>query len=79
MPRAIRTDNGVPFSSALGLFGLSPLSVGWLRLGIKIERIRPSHSEENGRRERIHRTIKKETTKPAGLIFYNNRRSLMIL
>ena len=69
LPLAIRTDNGVPFSSALGLFGLSTLSVWWLRLGIKIERIRPGHPEENGRHERVHRTIKKETTKPPGANF----------
>ena len=69
LPLAIRTDNGVPFSSALGLFGLSTLSVWWLRLGIKIERIRPGHPEENGRHERVHRTIKKETTKPPGTNF----------
>lgn len=66
LPLAIRTDNGCPFSSPLGLFGLSRLSVWWLRLGIKIEKIRPGHPEENGRLERVHRTIKMETTKPAG-------------
>ena len=66
LPLAIRTDNGCPFSSPLGLFGLSRLSVWWLRLGIKIEKIRPGHPEENGRLERVHRTIKSETTKPAG-------------
>jgi len=69
LPKAIRTDNGIPFSSVLGLFGLSVLSVWWLRLGIKIERIRPGHPEENGRHERIHRTLKKETTKPPGANF----------
>ena len=69
LPLAIKTDNGVPFSSALGLFGLSTLSVWWLRLGIKIERIRPGHPEENGRHERVHRTIKKEMTKPPGVNF----------
>ena len=69
LPKAIRTDNGAPFSSALGLFGLSTLSVWWLRLGIKIERIRPGHPEENGRHERVHRTIKKEATKPPGVNF----------
>ena len=43
LPRAIRTDNGVPFASANALFGLSKLSVWWLRLGIAIERIKPGH------------------------------------
>lgn len=65
LPEAIRTDNGVPFSSSCGLFGWSLLSVWWLRLGIKIERIRPGHPEENGRHERIHRTLKTESTKPS--------------
>jgi transposase InsO family protein len=65
LPDAIRTDNGVPFSSQ-ALFGLSKLSVWWLRLGISIERIKPGNPQENGRHERMHLTLKKETTKPAG-------------
>jgi putative transposase len=47
LPRAIRTDNGVPFASAHALYGLSKLAVWWLRLGIQIERIRPGHPEQN--------------------------------
>jgi putative transposase len=65
LPRAIRTDNGVPFASPNALFGLSKLSVWWLRLGIEIERIKPGHPEQNGRHERMHLTLKLETTKPA--------------
>ena len=65
LPKAIRTDNGVPFASAHALFGLSKLSVWWLRLGIQIERIKPGHPEQNGRHERMHLTLKKEATKPA--------------
>jgi len=65
LPRAIRTDNGVPFSSPNALFGLSKLSVWWLRLGIAIERIKPGQPQQNGRHERIHLTLKKEATKPA--------------
>ena len=65
LPRAIRTDNGVPFASPNGLFGLSRLSVWWLRLGIEIERIRPGCPQENGRHERMHLTLKQEATKPA--------------
>ena len=65
LPKAIRTDNGVPFASANSLFGLSKLSVWWLRLGIGIERIQPAHPEQNGRHERMHLTLKKEATKPA--------------
>jgi putative transposase len=65
LPRAIRTDNGVPFSSAHALYGLSKLSVWWLRLGIQLERIKPGHPEQNGRHERMHLTLKKDATKPA--------------
>jgi transposase InsO family protein len=64
LPRAMRSDNGAPFASS-GLAGLSRLSVYWMRLGIKLERIRPAHPEENGRHERMHRTLKQETTRPA--------------
>ena len=69
LPAAIRTDNGVPFASPNALFGLSRLSVWWLRLGIGIERIKPGHPEQNGRHERMHLTLKKEATKPASYNF----------
>jgi putative transposase len=65
LPQAIRTDNGVPFASAHALYGLSKLSVWWLRLGIQLERITPGHPEQNGRHERMHLTLKTEATKPA--------------
>ena len=64
LPEVIRTDNGVPFSTqALG--GLSQLAVWWLRLGIRLERTRRRHPEDNGAHERIHRTLKAEATRPA--------------
>jgi len=69
LPTAIRTDNGVPFASGNALFGLSKLSVWWLRLGINIQRIKPGHPEQNGRHERMHLTLKKEATKPASFNF----------
>lgn len=65
LPRAIRTDNGIPFASPNALFNLSKLSVWWLRLGIEIERIKPGNPQQNGRHERMHLTLKLETTKPA--------------
>ena len=65
LPHAIRTDNGLPFSSPNALYGLSRLSVWWLRLGIRLERIKPGHPEQNGRHERMHLTLKTEATKPA--------------
>ncbi len=65
LPIAIRTDNGVPFSCPNALYGLSKLSVWWLRLGINIERIKPGHPEQNGRHERMHLTLKNEATRPA--------------
>lgn len=65
LPTAIRSDNGVPFAAPHGLFQLSRLSVWWLRLGISIERIRPGHPQQNGRHERMHLTLKQQTTRPA--------------
>ncbi len=65
LPSAIRTDNGAPFASGNALFGLSKLSVWWLRLGISIERIKPANPQQNGRHERMHLTLKQEATKPA--------------
>jgi transposase InsO family protein/transposase-like protein len=63
LPDAIRTDNGVPFASA-SLAGLSRLSVWFIKLGIKPERILPGHPEQNGRHERMHRTLKEATVDP---------------
>jgi len=67
LPAAIRSDNGPPFASPNGLYNLSKLSVWWLRLGIAIERIKPGHPQQNGRHERMHLTLKKETTRPPGM------------
>ena len=71
LPKAIRTDNGVPFSSCQAMFGLSRLSVWWLRLGIRIERIEPEHPEQNGRHERIHLTLKKVSWKACWKEYYS--------
>jgi len=67
LPNAIRSDNGLPFASPNGLYNLSKLSVFWLRLGIAIERIKPGNPQQNGRHERMHRTLKQETTRPPGM------------
>jgi transposase InsO family protein len=67
LPVSIRSDNGVPFASPNALFNLSKLSVWWLRLGIAIERIKPGKPQQNGRHERMHLTLKKETTRPSGM------------
>lgn len=63
LPDAIRSDNGVPFATQ-AIFGLSKLSIYWLRLGIKLERIKPGNPQQNGVHERMHRTLKAATTKP---------------
>lgn len=63
LPRIIRTDNGVPFATTV-LGRLSPLSVWWIRLGIFPELIEPAHPEQNGRHERMHRTLTAEATRP---------------
>ena len=65
LPNAIRTDNGIPFASPQAFFGLSKLAVWWLRLGIRLERIKPGHPQQNGRHERMHLTLKQAATKPA--------------
>jgi putative transposase len=63
LPQAIRTDNGPPFASR-AVAGLSQLSVYWMKLGIVPERIQPGHPEQNGRHERMHRTLHAETASP---------------
>lgn len=63
LPHSIRTDNGTPFASH-GLAGLSRLSVWWIRLGIRPERIEPGCPEQNGRHERFHLTLQTETAAP---------------
>jgi transposase InsO family protein len=63
LPVAIRTDNGAPFASR-AIAGLSRLSVWWMKLGIVPERIEAGHPEQNGRHERMHRTLKQETATP---------------
>ncbi len=64
LPEAIRSDNGTPFGST-GAGGLSALSVWWLRLGIEPRYIPPASPQDNGRHERMHRTLKAETSRPA--------------
>jgi len=64
LPKRIRTDNGVPFATTT-LARLSELSAWWVRLGILPEPIEPGKPQQNGRHERMHRTLKAETTRPA--------------
>jgi len=63
LPVAIRSDNGAPFAST-GIHGLCELNVWWMQLGIVHQRIRPSSPQENGQHERMHRDLKRETTRP---------------
>ena len=63
LPEVIRSDNGTPFAS-VGLGGLSSLAVWWIKLGIIPERIEAGHPEQNGRLERLHRTLKAEVAHP---------------
>lgn len=63
LPRAIRSDNGAPFAS-LAAGGLSRLSIWWTKLGISCERIESGQPQQNGRHERMHRTLKAETADP---------------
>jgi putative transposase len=63
LPLAIRSDNGPPFASS-GVGGLSRLAVWWIKLGIQPERIVPGKPQQNGRHERVHRTLNQETATP---------------
>jgi putative transposase len=63
LPQRIRTDNGEPFAAA-SLGRLSRLSVWWIRLGIYPELIEPASPYQNGAHERMHRTLKADTTRP---------------
>src|SRR5271163_1444919 len=63
LPLAIRSDNGPPFASP-GVAGLSRLAVWWIKLGIRPERIVAGKPQQNGRHERMHRTLNQETATP---------------
>ena len=63
LPIAIRTDNGVPFATQ-AIHGLSYLHVWWMRLGIQHQRIHPGRPQQNGAHERMHRTLKRQATRP---------------
>lgn len=65
LPGAIRSDNGIPFACGNSMWNMTRLSIWWIRLGIKIERIEPGNPQQNGRHERMHRTLKLEATRPA--------------
>ena len=74
LPWRIRSDNGPPFATA-GLGGLSELSVWWIRLGIEPERIEPGEPQQNGRHERMHRTLQEETASPPSLTRLGQQRA----
>lgn len=63
MPRALRSDNGSPFAST-GIGLLTRLGVWLLKLGIRRELIQPSSPQQNGRHERMHRTMKFDAIQP---------------
>jgi putative transposase len=73
LPNAIRTDNGTPFAG-MSIGGLSRLSIWWIQLGILPERIAPGEPQQNGRHERMHRTLKESTTNPAGANLYEQQK-----
>jgi len=63
LPDRIRTDNGSPFATT-SVRGLSRLSIKWIKLGIVHERIDPGEPQQNGRHERMHRALKRDTATP---------------
>ncbi len=74
LPRAIRTDNGVPFATT-GLHGLSQLNVWWLRLGIQHQRIQPASPQQNGAHERMHKTLKRDAIRPPRATLVSQQRA----
>lgn len=74
LPKAIRSDNGPPFAST-GAGGLSALAVWWIKLGIACERIDLGKPQQNGRHERMHRTLKDETASPPASTLSEQQRS----
>ena len=74
LPETLRTDNGAPFAS-VAAGGLTQLSKWWVRLGIRPQRIRPAKPSENGRHERMHRSLKEAVINPpAGTVAAQQRR-----
>ena len=74
LPLRIRSDNGPPFATT-GVGGLSSLSIWWIMLGIAPERIEPAHPEQNGRHERMHRTLKEAACVPGATSALEQQRS----
>lgn len=74
LPDAIRTDNGQPFAG-MGIGALTSLSIWWLKLGIMPERIELGHPEQNGRHERMHRTLKEAVASPPKTCFSEQQNS----
>lgn len=74
MPLVIRSDNGIPFASAQSIGRLTTLSVWWIRLGIRPERIQPAHPQQNGQHERMHKTLKAEATRPPSATLIQQQR-----
>ena len=75
LPEAMRTDNGSPFASA-GLGGLTELSVWWLRLGLRLERITPGAPQENGRHERMHLSLQQSAARRPRVNLLEQQRAL---
>ena len=75
LPQAIRTDNGAPFATS-AIAGLSRLAVWWMKLGIVPERIEAGHPEQNGRHERMHRTLKQEVAQPPAANWREQQRAM---
>jgi transposase InsO family protein len=75
LPDAIRTDNGPPFASR-SVGGLSKLAIWWVKLGIRPERIEPGKPTQNGRHERMHRTLKQEVVSPTAATMAVQQRRL---
>jgi transposase InsO family protein len=75
LPEVLRTDNGWPFAGT-GVGGMSRLAVWLIKAGVAPERIRPGRPDQNGRHERMHKTLKSETASPPATSFRAQARRL---
>jgi len=75
LPERIRSDNGAPFA-VKGECGLTQLSVWWIELGLALERIEPGHPQQNGRHERMHRTLAEATMQPPAVTLRQQQRRM---
>lgn len=76
LPKQIHTDNGSPFGSVASIQRFTQLSYWFIDLGITPVFSDPSHPEQNGRHERMHRDLKASCARPAAFNLKAQQRHL---